>query len=58
MSFSLRPTVVLIVIILVGVAVGRYPWIRMNRATIALVGTTGLIMIGAIFLGVAYAALI
>ena len=28
----------LIAVTLVGVAVGRYPWLRMNRATIALAG--------------------
>ena len=33
---------------LVGVAVGRWPWLRMNRATIALVGATALIAMGAI----------
>lgn len=42
---------------LVGVAVGRYPWLRMNRATIALVGATLLIVVGAISLEEAYAAL-
>lgn len=42
---------------LVGVAVGRYPWLRMNRATIALVGAVALIAVGAITLDQAYAAL-
>ncbi len=42
---------------LVGVAVGRYPWLHMNRATIALVGATALIALGAIPLEAAYAAL-
>jgi Na+/H+ antiporter NhaD/arsenite permease-like protein len=42
---------------LVGVAVGRYPWLRMNRATIALLGATLLILAGAIPLERAYAAL-
>lgn len=46
-----------IVITLVGVAVGRYPWLHMNRATIALVGATALIVMGAISLDQAYAAL-
>jgi Na+/H+ antiporter NhaD/arsenite permease-like protein len=46
-----------ILITLVGVAVGRYPWLRMNRATIALVGATALIIMGAITLEGAYAAL-
>lgn len=40
-----------------GVAVGRYPWMRMNRATIALVGGTALIATGAISLEQAYASL-
>ena len=47
----------IIIITLVGVAVGRYPWLRMNRATIALVGATALIILGAISLEEAYAAL-
>jgi Na+/H+ antiporter NhaD/arsenite permease-like protein len=48
---------VLVALTLVGVAVGRYPWLRMNRATIALVGATLLILMGAISLEQAYAAL-
>lgn len=44
-------------ITLIGVAVGRYPWLRMNRATIALVGATVLVAIGAIPLETAYQAL-
>jgi Na+/H+ antiporter NhaD/arsenite permease-like protein len=46
-----------IVATLVGVAIGRWPWLRMNRATIALTGATALIAIGAIPLEDAYAAL-
>ena len=46
-----------IIITIIGVAVGRYPWLHMNRATIALVGATILIVIGAIPLERAYAAL-
>lgn len=42
---------------LIGVAVGRYPRLRMNRATIALVGATLLIALGALSLEEAYAAL-
>lgn len=42
---------------LIGVAVGRYPMLRMNRATIALVGATALIAIGAISLEEAYRSL-
>jgi Na+/H+ antiporter NhaD/arsenite permease-like protein len=48
---------VVIVITLIGVAVGRYPWLRMNRATIALVGATILIIMGGITLQQAYAAI-
>lgn len=47
----------IIAITLVGVAIGRYPWLRMNRATIALAGATLLILVGAITLNQAYAAL-
>jgi Na+/H+ antiporter NhaD/arsenite permease-like protein len=46
-----------IMVTLIGVAVGRYPWLRMNRATIALVGATALVVIGAIPLPAAYAAI-
>jgi Na+/H+ antiporter NhaD/arsenite permease-like protein len=44
-------------ITLVGVAVGRYPRLHMNRATIALVGATALIALGAIPLSAAYDSL-
>jgi len=47
----------IVVTTLIGVAVGRWPWLRMNRATIALTGATALIAIGAIPLEEAYAAL-
>ncbi len=47
----------IIVITLIGVAVGRYPGLHMDRATIALVGATALMVIGAISLEQAYAAL-
>src|SRR5438046_1515938 len=46
-----------IILTIVGVAVGRLPFLRMNRTTIALAGATGLIVIGAISLDKAYAAL-
>lgn len=42
---------------LVGVALGRYPWLKMNRATIALVGATTLVALGALTLEEAYAAI-
>jgi Na+/H+ antiporter NhaD/arsenite permease-like protein len=41
---------------LIGVAIGRWPWLRMNRATIALVGATVLIAIGALTLDEAFRA--
>jgi len=41
---------------LVGVAIGRWPWLKMNRATIALVGATALIAIGVIPLKDAFEA--
>jgi len=42
---------------LVGVALGRYPWLRMNRATIALVGATTLVALGALTLEEAFEAI-
>ena len=50
-------TAVIAAITLVGVAIGRWPWLRMNRATIALVGATALIAIGVIPLEAAYRAI-
>lgn len=47
---------VVIVVTLIGVAIGRYPWLRMNRATIALVGAIALIAFGALPLEEAYRA--
>ncbi|MEP7358778.1 MAG: anion transporter, partial [Anaerolineales bacterium] len=48
---------VVIGVTLVGVAIGKYPRLRMNRATIALVGATVLVALGAIPLQRAYVAL-
>ncbi|MEX2044377.1 MAG: SLC13 family permease [Opitutus sp.] len=45
-----------IVVTLIGVAIGRYPALNMNRATIALVGATFLVALGALTLEQAYAA--
>ena len=45
-----------VVATLVGVAVGRYPGLRMNRATIALVGATLLVALGVLGLDAAFAA--
>lgn len=50
-------SLIIIILILVGVAIGRYPVFRMNRATIVLVGSTILIIIGAISLDQAYTAI-
>ncbi|MCC9078285.1 anion transporter [Litorilinea aerophila] len=46
-----------VAVTIVGVAVGRFPLLRMNRATIALTGAALLILLGAIPLEEAYAAL-
>ncbi len=48
---------VIIVATLVGVAIGRWPWLKMNRATIALVGATFLVALGTLSLEQAYAAI-
>ncbi len=45
---------IIIIIILLGIAIGHYPILKMNRATIALVGAVVLICIGAIPLKQAY----
>lgn len=45
LNSTLIPLVILVT--LVGVAVGRYPWLRMSRATIALTGSVILIVLGA-----------
>jgi Na+/H+ antiporter NhaD/arsenite permease-like protein len=49
-------TALIVTITLVGVAIGRLPALRMNRATIALVGATALIAIGVIPLDAAFRA--
>lgn len=46
----------LIIVTLIGVAVGRYPWLKMNRAAIALVGAILLIGLHALTLDEAYRA--
>ena len=50
-------SLIIIILTLVGVTIGRYPVFRMNRATIVLVGSTILIIIGAITLDQAYSAI-
>ncbi|GAB4109061.1 MAG: anion transporter [Acidobacteriota bacterium] len=46
-----------ILLTVAGVAIGRYPWLRMNRATIALVGAIVLVFTGALSLEQAYDAI-
>jgi Na+/H+ antiporter NhaD/arsenite permease-like protein len=50
-------TPLIVALTLAGVAVGRYPRLRMNRATIALTGATLLILAGGISLTDAYRAI-
>lgn len=50
-------SIAVIVATIVGVAIGRLPYLRMNRATIALAGAAALILLGAISLEEAYASL-
>ncbi|GAB4267791.1 MAG: anion transporter [Candidatus Promineifilaceae bacterium] len=57
MSGNLWLTTILVILVLAGVAIGRYPRLRMNRATIALTGAVLLILTGAITMEQAYAAL-
>ena len=49
-------TALIVAITLIGVAIGRWPWLKMNRATIALVGATALIALGVIPLEEAFRA--
>lgn len=57
MTLTNSLSLIVIILTLVGVAIGRYPIFRMNRATIVLVGSTVLIIIGAISLDQAYSAI-
>jgi Na+/H+ antiporter NhaD/arsenite permease-like protein len=50
-------TALIVAATLVGVAIGRWPWLRMNRATIALVGATVLMSFGIIPLEQAFHAI-
>lgn len=50
-------SLLVILLILVGVAIGRYPWLRMNRATIAFAGSVLLIGMGSISLDEAFASI-
>lgn len=57
MTSSQVLTAAIVAITLIGVAIGRWPWLRMNRASIALVGATVLISLGIIPLEQAYRAI-
>lgn len=54
MNWHSLAAAVVIVVTLVGVAIGRYPSLKMNRATIALVGATLLVALGTLTLEEAY----
>jgi Na+/H+ antiporter NhaD/arsenite permease-like protein len=56
MAFQDWVSLVTLGLTLVGVALGRYPGLRMNRATIALVGATVVVLLGAMTLEQAYRA--
>lgn len=56
MEWQLPVTAVVAGLTLTGVAVGRWPWLKMNRATIALVGATLLVAVGVLPLEQAYHA--
>lgn len=47
----------IIILSLVGIALGSYPTFRMNRSTIALVGATALMIIGALTVEDAFKAI-
>lgn len=57
MSASQILTALIVAATLIGVAIGRWPWLRMNRATIALVGATVLMSLGVIPLERAFRAI-
>ncbi|MEZ4832001.1 MAG: anion transporter [Caldilineaceae bacterium] len=50
-------TLTIIAVTIIGVALGRYPFLRMNRATISLAGATLLLAVGALSLDEAYGLL-
>lgn len=56
MSWTQIAGAVVIIVTLIGVAVGGLPALKMNRATIALVGATFLVALGVISLNQAYRA--
>lgn len=57
MNFNLAFHAFVIAVTLIGVAIGRYPKLRMNRATIALVGAVVLVLTGALSLDQAFSAI-
>ena len=57
MSWREAAGLVVVLATLAGVAVGRYPWLRMNRATIALVGATLVVALGVLPLSAAFGAI-
>ncbi|MEQ8173384.1 MAG: SLC13 family permease, partial [Candidatus Eremiobacterota bacterium] len=57
MSYSGYFSLIIIIITIIGIAAGHYPKLRMNRATISLVGASALIVSGAISLEKAYNAI-
>ncbi|GAB4581927.1 MAG: anion transporter [Anaerolineales bacterium] len=57
MPFPQWLSLLIVAVTLIGVAIGRYPWLRMNRATIALVGAAALLVTQVMTLEQAYAAL-
>lgn len=56
MDWKLFATALVAALTLVGVAIGRWPWLKTNRATVALVGATALVALGALSLEEAYRA--
>lgn len=57
MNFNLTFHAFVIAVTLIGVAIGRYPKLRMNRATIAFVGAVVLVLTGALSLDQAFSAI-
>jgi Na+/H+ antiporter NhaD/arsenite permease-like protein len=55
LAFAVSALVILLT--LAGVAIGRYPGVRMNRATIAVVGATALVGLGTLSIDQAYQAI-
>lgn len=56
-SLTFPVSLLVILLTLIGIAIGRYPGVRMNRATIAVVGATALVALGSLSLEQAYRAI-